>query len=155
MKQSMREDADEGDVMSRSKNGFARIAELFRRPAALLSVALILLFAQPGGHAAAPLQGDVLGLVTSVLVTGNYVVGGIDLPPQQAVGGRVSGTIQISGVPRNADVLAAYLYWETIAVKDATVPPLNAIFRGQDVQANTIHQKFKQTLDPSTSPCWS
>src|SRR5215510_7244105 len=102
--------------MSRFKIGVTRETGSVKRPAALLFVVLILLFAQPRGQAFPPLQGDSLGLVTSLLVTGNYVVGGIDLPPQQAVGGRVSGTIQISGVPRNADVLAAYLYWETIAV---------------------------------------
>ena len=50
---------------------------------------------------------------TGFLVTGNYVVGGVDVQGQSA-NGFSTGTIHISGVPANADILAAYLYWETI-----------------------------------------
>src|SRR5512145_1650599 len=62
--------------------------------------------------AAAP--NESLPFATSYTVTGDYVVGGVDLLPQLAVNGFVEGDIPIAGVPANADIVAAYLLWETI-----------------------------------------
>ncbi|HYJ96303.1 MAG TPA: hypothetical protein VEV86_16845, partial [Vicinamibacterales bacterium] len=59
--------------------------------------------------AAAP--NESLPFATSYTVTGDYVVGGVDLLPQQAVNGFVQGEIPITGVPANADIVAAYLLW--------------------------------------------
>ena len=51
--------------------------------------------------AAAP--NESLPFATSYTVTGDYVVGGVDLLPQQAVNGFVQGEIPIAGVPANAE----------------------------------------------------
>src|SRR2546422_1626156 len=81
--------------------------------AATLALLLAIIFAQIGSQAQ---QGtDALPYTTGYLITGDYVVGSIDLLAANAVGGNLSaGTISMSGVPQNADILAAFLYWETI-----------------------------------------
>jgi VCBS repeat-containing protein len=61
---------------------------------------------------------DALPYSAGFLVTGDYVVGGVDLTPAvnppDPVTGLATGTITIAGVPNNADIVGAYLYWETI-----------------------------------------
>src|SRR5262245_58097437 len=79
---------------------------------ALLGIGLAAVFAQSGGQAQAPPVS--LPYSNGYLVTGNYVAGGVDVASNQASGGFVTGTIHMSGVPANADVLAAFLYWEGI-----------------------------------------
>ena len=49
------------------------------------------------------------------LIPGNYVVGSVDLLPASRGMGQITGTIPMSGVPANAEVVSAYLYWETIS----------------------------------------
>src|SRR5437773_6928581 len=91
-------------VISRGKAGRTSGAGLLERPAALLFVVVILLLAQPPGHAQAP-AGDALPYAMSFAITGNYVVGSVDLKPQSVANGFITGTIHINGVPANADVL--------------------------------------------------
>src|SRR5687767_13704369 len=78
--------------------------------ALFLVLCLAVLFAQAGGHA---LEGDALPYSTGYLLTGNYTVGSVDFV--SANSNLATGTIPMSGVPANADILAAFLYWETIA----------------------------------------
>ena len=111
--------------------------------------ALALLVAQTGGHAQAPAD-DALPLTRSYFVTGNYVVGGVDLLPASQSGGFITGTIPMSGVPANADILAAFLYWETISTVDSSMS--GALFRGQPMK---IEQSAAMLPDPTTAPCWS
>ena len=59
----------------------------------------------------------------------------------------------MSGVPKNADVLAAFLYWETITAQNTTIA--HAKFRGIDVTVNTLYKKTPFDVTPSTAPCWS
>ena len=82
-----------------------RHARLWRSfPAGLLSIGLAAIIAQTQGQA----QGqNPLPYSNGFLVTGNYVVGGVDLQPGQVVNGLQTGTIPMSGVPANADILAA------------------------------------------------
>src|SRR5260370_39485237 len=82
------------------------------RLSAFLAVGLLLLFAQPRTTAQA---SDALAISGEYLLTGDYVVGGVDLVSSSAKNGFVSGTIPMSGVPANADITAAFLYWETIS----------------------------------------
>ena len=83
-------------------------------------------------------------------MTGNYVVGSVDLAPQSAAQGFVTGTIPMGGVPADADVLAAFLYWETISTAD---PQVNgATFRGLPLVAV---KTSSAVLNPTTAPCWS
>src|SRR5215813_11419145 len=106
-------------------------------PAVLLAVALVVLFAQIGGRA---LTIDPLVYGGGILVTGDYVASGVDLteamnPPD--VNGLSTGTIPISGVPADADILSANLIWETITF---TADPSQAMakFRGHDLDLNDV-----------------
>ena len=73
-----------------------------------LALLLVLLFAQVGGRAE---PGDALPYTKGFLVTGNYVVGGVDVnetnPLTPIVDGFVTDQITMSGVPDNADIVAA------------------------------------------------
>ena len=84
------------------------------------------------------------------LVTGNYAVGSVDFLPVSQGNGQVTGTINMSGVPANAEILAAYLYWETISSN--TSQNDGATFRGKEVEAV---KKTPVLLNPSLSPCWT
>ena len=79
-------------------------------------LALSVLFPQSGEAA------DGITFFKNYFVTGDYVAGSVDLLPQQAVAGRVAGNIPMTGVPAGADILAAFLYWETIT-NGATYAP--------------------------------
>ena len=100
--------------MSRITVAAARSAIRSRRPAACRVIGLILLGAQRAGQAADPLPGDALAYANGYLVTGNYVEASVDFQPASGGNGFGTGTINVSGVPDQADVLAAWLYWETI-----------------------------------------
>jgi hypothetical protein len=110
---------------------------------------VVLLLAQSGGQAQAP-DDDALPFTRSYFVTGNYVLGGVDLLPASQSGGFIAGTIPMSGVPPNADILAAFLYWETISTPDFDIS--GALFRGQPMK---IEQSAAMLPDPTTAPCWS
>ena len=78
--------------------------------AALLAVGLAALVTQPTAQAQ---QGtDPLPYSAGFLTTGNFVVGAVDFTQSAnpAVNNFSTGTLNISGVPPNADILAAYLY---------------------------------------------
>ena len=84
------------------------------------------------------------------LVTGGYAVGSVDLQQGSGSNGFLTGTINMSGVPANADILAAYLYWQTIATDKSQVKlPL---FRDQKIAAA---KETVKPLDPSIAPCYS
>ena len=91
--------------------------------AALVAVAALLL-TQTGGQAQSPLPYS-----RGFLVTGDYAVGGVDLreDTHPIVDGFSTAPIPMSGVPANADIIAAYLFWETVTsrrrcVEDAKRP---------------------------------
>jgi hypothetical protein len=100
---------------------------------------------------AAPVRAqDALPFSKSYLVTGNYVVGGVDLVPQTGTHGFITGTIPMSGVPANAEVIAAFLYWETISTQISQVD--GAQFRGSPI---TVVKASSTPLGPATAACWS
>jgi len=134
----------------------------------LLVLALFSLTAQYGQGA------DALTLFKNYFVTGDYVVGGVGLRGQgvpnaatQAITGGVSsvssyasGVIPMSGipgyfssiggtpVPQNADIVAAYLYWQTIANPTMSVDMLSrGTFRGLKVVGT-------QVAPAGTMSCW-
>ncbi len=119
-----------------------------RSTAALLTMAALLLFTQPVAHSQG--SADALPFAKGFLVTGDYAVGSVDLAPSSAGGGFLTGTIHMSGVPANADVLAAYLYWETISTQISQVDYPK--FRGSAI---TVAKASSAPLAPSTAPCWS
>jgi hypothetical protein len=112
--------------------------------------ALALAFTLAGAADAQTLQH-----FASFTVTGDYVVASVDLLPTDTVVETVTGTIQVSGVPDGADILAAYLVWETIwspSGEDLETLNAKARFRGQPVTA--IRSKTVQ-LTGNLSQCWS
>src|SRR5262249_13047901 len=136
----------------------------------LISVSLAALFGQTAGRAA-PAGPPTVSLcggdpsnpacsptnVHEYLVTGNYVVGGVDLQPGTSTNGFLTDTIHMSGVPHYADdspaqILGAYLYWETITTATDTAPFAGVKFRGQSV---TPLRSAYQDLLGSTASCYS
>jgi len=80
----------------------------------LVCIVLAVLLAQSGGYAQTV---DALPYSGGYLVTGNYVAGFVDLteqanPPDAQ--GMSTGTIPISNVPPEAEIVGAYLYFEAI-----------------------------------------
>ena len=126
---------------------------------ALLTAVLLLSFGLQAGRAA-----DALKPFKNYFVTGDYVVGGVGLRGQGVsqvipggAGSYATGVIHMSGVPgyvangipQHADIVAAYLYWETIAgssVNQATLAV--AAFRGLKVVGTQI-------APAGTMACWS
>ena len=121
-----------------------------------LVVPFLMLLAQGGGLAA---PGDALPYSKGFLVTGNYVVGAVDLGDLDAgnQNGLAAGTIPISGVPAGAEILAAYLFWETITpVADESLAA-GARFRGAelDITNPLVVRKTTVPLTGAAASCWS
>src|SRR5712691_10454365 len=136
-------------------------AQLWRfTTAGILSVGLAALVAQQHGHAQTQ---NPLPYSNGFLVTGNYVVGGVDIDSSLAVNGFRTSTIPMSGtgntVPANADILAAYLYWETIDLLGS--PNLNpqttpVKFRGQPVvNAKNVRLVSAKSKSAIGAACYS
>ena len=130
-----------------------------RKRAAMFALGIALILARSGGHA----QGtNALPYSTGYLVTGDYIVGGVDLTPQQNPtdgNGLATGTIHMAGVPPLADIQAAYLYFEVIHA--AGVDPLLGVkFRGSTLStpSNPLAgiRKFQSTSlgGNNLSQCW-
>jgi hypothetical protein len=124
---------------------------------ALLMIAFVMLFAQAGGQAA---TGDALPYSKGFLVTGNYVVGGVDLTSQANpadADGYSTGTIPISGVPAGGvNIVAAYLYFEVIhpyPVTSAADPTVGIKFRGTPISPGAI-RAITKPLSSGGATCW-
>ena len=103
---------------------------------------------------------DALPYSKGFLLTGNYVVGSVDLSEQNNPvdsHGFSTGTIHMSGIPADADIVAAYMYFETITLKSALSDASGVTFRGNTVLLNDLMavKKSKQNLTGSTASCWS
>src|SRR5215213_1811840 len=122
----------------------------FVRPL-LLAIGFAVLFAQLGGNAqVTPVS---LPFADDYLVTGNYFVGFVDLP--STGGGSATGTINVDANLDNAEVLAAYLYWETIVSQPSQLS--GVMFRGQPIELNNVEvvKTAPQTLTENTAACFS
>jgi hypothetical protein len=91
-------------------------------------------FALPSITAAAVPSPNNLSLFKTYFVTGDYAVAGV------GVRGRGTGAINMAGVPADADVLGAYLYWETLG------DGRSGTFRGNAIVGTA--------LGTAGSPCW-
>src|SRR5262245_56889260 len=131
---------------------------------------LLLLLVQTRGQAAScsgnpPIPdncGD-LPYTKGFLVTGNYVVGGVDLTeninPIFYVDGHgfSTGEIVMSGVPDNADIVAAYLFWETLTLETNPTDVNGVKFRGTplDMDDAVIVKRTQFPLrNAPNSTCW-
>ncbi len=121
------------DLSLAVRAAMASRAKLLRiTTAALLAVGLAALVT-PTAQAQ---QGtDPLPYSAGFLTTGNFVVGAVDFTQSAnpAVNSFSTGTLTISGVPPNADILAAYLYWETIHLATVSNPQVGVEFDGYNV----------------------
>jgi len=152
--------------MSRTASGSTYAAGLLRRSAAPFALGFVMLFAQSGGHAQA---ADPLTFFKNYFITGDYVVGGVGLRGLGGVGyvnsagavvpgipGIAAREITISGVPSDADIVAAFLYWQVVS-KNSLGPDSGATgvkFRGNPLTSTA--GPIAKVLNPNgTAPCWS
>jgi hypothetical protein len=93
------------------------------------------------------------------LLTGNYVVGSVDLVEKThpVNGGFSTGAITIDGIPRDAEIVAAYLYWETITPSSQLSLASGVKFRGTEILLNDLAavKKSSRPLTGSSTSCWS
>src|SRR5882724_9247732 len=102
--------------MARITSGGTFAAGVLRRSVALFLLGVMLLLTQSGGRAQA---ADALKFFENIFVTGDYVVAGVGL---RGLGGQngspaglATGAINVTGIPADADVVAAFLYWEEVS----------------------------------------
>ena len=125
-----------------------------RTTSALSTLLLLVLYSQ-GSHT----QGNPPGLnfFKNFFVTGNYVAASVDFGSVSSGGGFIEADIDFDQpeelVPENADVVGAFLYWQTIV--DASPLPVEGLeFRGEDI-SEIAKQVASAPVDPGFSPCWS
>ena len=107
---------------------------------------LTLAFAAATAQAQTP---DALPFSKGFLLSGGYAVGSVDLNPKSAAGGFVNGTIPMSGIPADAEIVGAYVYWEMITTDVAQID--GAKFRGLPI---TVVKASPLALTPANAPCW-
>ena len=110
-----------------------------RRSAALMAIAAVLLFAQPGGLAQTSGAPSLKLFKNYFLAGGDYVVGGVGLRGQgDAATGLATGTITLSGVPDDADISAAFLYWASLEPNNTPPMSTDGFFRGALIHGKMI-----------------
>jgi hypothetical protein len=97
---------------------------------------------------------DALTFFKNYFITGDYVVGGVGLR-DQGVNGIATGSVTISGVPQDADVAAAFLYWQVVS-KDSLGPDSGSVpvtFKSHPLRS--VAGPLGKALGAGTAPCWS
>jgi hypothetical protein len=137
--------------------------------AALVAVGFALV-AQTSGRAQVTYDCDLskdadqcLTYSRAFLVPGDYIAAGVDLDDSTISGGVATGTIGITGVPPDADIVGAYLYWEAITPLDSEGNVDLSQYTGvkfRDIgidlgPTNVAVKRSTQALTGSTSSCWS
>ena len=109
-------------------------------------VACIALFAAPG-------RADSLHYFKNYFVTGDYAVAGVGLYGT-GTKGTATGTINMNGVPQGADIVAAFLYWQTVEAGSATTAP--AAINGTFVSNGTNNAIVGDVIGAAPAPaCWN
>src|SRR5262245_1259996 len=132
----------------------------------LIALSFVALLTQVGHGQSSP-PPDALGFFKNYFITGDYVVGGVGL---RGFGGTsdVTGvdpvpgiatrklTIPAGAVPEDADVVAAFLYWQVVS-KTSLGPDSGAVgatFDGKPL--STAEGPFSKVLSKAGSAaCWS
>lgn len=122
--------------------GFGRV----RRAAAAL--ALCAAVAAPGAYAQSGLKP-----FKNWFVTGDYVAAGVGLRGT-GVNGYATGAIRVepSQIPAGAEVVAAYLYWQTIGPSGG---PDASVLAGAQFKRNDLSKVAVLVNPAGSSPCWS
>ena len=119
-----------------------RVFSVFaRKLQALIVPFLLLALSAQTGRAA-----DALSYFKSYYVTGDYVIAGVGLRGT-GVNGLATGTINVGGVPAGADLVAAFLYWET-EESSPTPVAMNGFFDGHAIVGRLLG-------NPMNPACWS
>lgn len=115
---------------------------------AAAAVALCAALATSGAHAQNGLQP-----FKNWFVTGDYVAAGVGLRGT-GVNGYATGSIRIepAQIPAGAEVVAAYLYWQTVGPSGG---PDASVLRGAQFKKNPIDQVAVLVNPAGSSPCWS
>lgn len=85
-----------------------------------------------------------LNFFKNYFITGDYVVAGVGLSGK-GIGSLATGNIVVNGVPPNAGIVSAFLYWQTVELRDGEGK--NGKFRGFNIVGKPLGNR--------TSPCWS
>lgn len=102
-----------------------------------------------------------LSLFRNYFVTGDYVVGGVGLQGL-GVNGFASGTITIPDtanqpnakqVPAGADIVAAFLYWQTVESSHAPGTGQNGFFNGFAISGSSLPSSSQAPVSWSTGGC--
>ena len=96
---------------------------------------------------------NALGYFKNYLVTGDYLAVGVGLQ-HTGVNGFANGTLTIDAaqLPAGAEVVAAYLYWQTISSSGAPDP---SVLRGAKFRGNDLSQIAILVSKAGSAPCWS
>src|SRR5262249_9947004 len=114
-----------------------------RKSIAIVSLVLVFLLAQP---VFAQSGSDSLAFFKNYFVTGDYVVGGVGLRGLGDLTGFATGTISIpdqnsvpaAGVPDGADIVGAFLYWQTVEKSQSTQAGQNGFFNGYAITGKLL-----------------
>lgn len=91
-------------------------------------------------------QTNPLQFVNNYFVTGDYVVSGVGLRGLGDASGFAAGTINMpdknsvpaTGVPAGADIVAAFLYWQTVESSQTTFAGQQGFFRGYSITGSLL-----------------
>jgi hypothetical protein len=128
-------------------SGIQRLRGALRGSLAPLALAVLALLAPPA-------EADPgLKYFKNYFVTGDYLVAGVGLQ-HQGVNGLATGhiTVDPAQIPPGAEIIAAYLYWQTISSSGTAAPSAlaGAKFKKNDITGSAV------PLGPvGASPCWS
>ena len=105
----------------------------------LLLLGFVLLTLQPGGYAQSSGRPPLKLFKNYFLAGGDYAVGGIGLRGQgDPSTGLATGQIELNGVPPNADIAAAFLYWLSLEPNDTVPMSADGFFRGEAISGKVI-----------------
>jgi hypothetical protein len=109
------------------------LTKFARRALRPVAAVVVLAFALPS-HANHSGGASGLSYFKNYFVTGDYVAAGVGMQ-HTGVYGFANGTISIPTLPDGAEVVAAYLYWQTISSSGAPDPSAlrGAKFKGNDI----------------------
>jgi hypothetical protein len=114
----------------------------------------LLLPLQQGASARTGQASDALTFFKNYFITGDYAVGGVGLRGR-GVNGIATGSIAIGGVPQDADIAAAFLYWQVVA-KESLGPDAGSLavtFNAHPLKSPD--GPFGKVLGAGSAPCWS
>jgi hypothetical protein len=94
-----------------------------------------------------------LGYFKNYFVTGDYLAVGVGMQ-HTGVNGFANGTLTVAPgqIPAGAEVVAAYLYWQTISSSGAPDP---SVLQGAKFKGNDISKTAVLLTKAGTAPCWS